>query len=70
MEILAEYKRNGLPKKNVLKAMINLNPFFLAKEIIRRKKAAQKDIEKCFKVAKDIGLKQTAGTMEFPIFEK
>lgn len=70
LEILAEYKRNGLPKKNVLKAMINFNPFFLAKEIIRRKKAAQKDIEKCFKVAKDIGLKQTAGTMEFPIFEK
>jgi hypothetical protein len=70
LEILAEYKRNGLPKKNVLKAMINFNPFFLAKEIIRRKKAAQKDIEKCFKVAKDIGLKQTAGTMKFPIFEK
>ena len=70
LEILAEYKRNGLPKKDVLKAMINFNPFFLAKEIIRRKKAAKKDIKKCFKVAKDIGLKQTAGTMEFPIFEK
>ena len=49
--------------------MLTFNPFFLAKEIIRRKKAAQKDIEKCIKVAKDIGLKQTSGTKEFPIFE-
>ena len=70
LEILAEYKRCGVPKADVLKAMLTLNPFFLAKEIIRRKQAAKKDIEKCVKVAKALGLKRTSGTKEFPIFNK
>lgn len=70
LEILAEYKRCGVSKADVLKAMLTFTPFFLLKELIRRKKAAKKDIEKCMKVAKDIGLKQTSGTKEFPIFEK
>ncbi|MBR6572633.1 MAG: glycosyltransferase [Clostridia bacterium] len=70
LEVLAEYKRCGAPKQAVLKAMLTFNPFFLAKEIIRRKQAAKKDIEKCLKVAKGLSLKQTAGTKEFPIFEK
>ncbi|MBQ4516013.1 MAG: glycosyltransferase [Clostridia bacterium] len=69
-EILAEYKRHGVSKADVLKAMLTFNPCFLAKEIIRRKKAAKKDITKCFKVANNIGLKQTAGTKEYPIFKK
>ena len=59
-----------MPKADVLKAMLTLNPFFLAKEIIRRKQAAKKDIEKCVKVAKALGLKRTSGTKEFPIFNK
>ena len=70
VEILAEYKRCGVSKSDVLKAMLKFNPFFLAKEIIRRKQTAQKDIEKCMKVALDLRLKQTSGTKEFPIFEK
>jgi len=70
VEILAEYKRCGVSKSDVLKAMLKFNPFFLAKEIIRRKQTAQKDIEKCIKVALDLRLKQTSGTKEFPIFEK
>ena len=69
-EILAEYKRCGISKSDVLKAMLSFNPFFLAKEIVRRKQTAKKDIEKCMKVALDLGLRQTAGTKEFPIFEK
>ena len=69
-EILAEYKRRGTSKSDILKAMLTFNPCFLAKEIIRRKKSAREDIEKCVKIAKNIGLKQTAGTKEFPIFEK
>ncbi len=69
-EILAEYKRCGVPKSEVLKAMLGFTPLFLAKEIIRRKQTARKDIEKCMRVAKNIGLRQTAGTKEFPIFEK
>lgn len=68
-EILAEYKRSGVSKTNVLKAMLKFNPFFVIKEIIRRKKTAKKDIEKCMKVADNIGLKHTSGTKTFPIFE-
>ena len=70
LEILAEYKRRGVSKKNVLKAMLKFNPFFLMKEIIRRKQTAKKDIEKCRKSANNLGLKQTSGTKEFPIFGK
>ena len=70
LEILAEYKRCGVPKSDILKVMLTCNPFFLIKEIIRRKKTAKKDIEKCMKIAKDIGLKQTAGTKAYPLFEK
>lgn len=69
LEILAEYKRCGVPKSDIFKAMTTLNLLFLAKEIIRRKKQAKKDIKKCMKIAKDIGLKQTSGTKNFPVFE-
>ena len=69
LEILAEYKRCGVSKMDVLKAMLKFNPLFLVKEIVRRKQASKKDIKKCNKVAKDLGLKQTSGTKEFPIFE-
>ena len=69
-EILAEYKRRGISKSDVVKAMLTFNPFFLAKEIIRRKSAAKKDIKNCMRVAKDRALRQTAGTKEYPIFEK
>ncbi len=70
LEILAEYKRCGVSKTDVVKAMLSFNPFFLVKEITRRKQTAKKDIAKCMKVASDLGLKQTSGTREFPIFEK
>ena len=70
LEVLAEYKRCGVSVTDVLRAMIKFNPFFLAKEIIRRKQSAKKDIKKCMKVAEDLGLRQTSGTKEFPIFEK
>ena len=68
-EVLAEYKRRGVPKASVLKAMLSFDPFFLAQEVVRRKKTARKDIKKCMAVAERIGLKQTAGTKEYPIFE-
>lgn len=69
-EILAEYKRCGVSKKDVVKAMLTFCPLFTVKEIIRRKSAAKKDIAKSLKVAKRLGLRQTAGNKEFPIFEK
>ncbi len=70
LEVLAEYKRCGVQKTDILKAMLGFNPLFLAREIIRRKQTAKKDIEKCMKIAKASGLRQTAGTKEYPIFEK
>lgn len=70
LEVLAEYKRYGVPKTDVLRAMLIFNPFFLIKEFIRRKKSAKNDIEKCIKIANSLCLKQTSGTKEFPIFEK
>lgn len=69
-EILAEYKRGTVAKNDVIKAMRMFNPCFVAKEIVRRKMTAKKDIAKCTKVANQLGLKQTSGTKEFPIFEK
>ena len=69
-EILAEYKRCGVRKADVLKVMLKFNPLFLIKEIIRRKQSAKKDIKKCIKVAESLGLIKTAGTKAFPIFEK
>lgn len=69
-EILAEYKRCAVSKTAVVKAMLTFNPVFLLKEVIRRKRTAKKDIAKCMMVAGDIGLSQTAGTKEYPIFGK
>ena len=70
LEILAEYKRFGIAKLEIIKAMLTFNPFFLIKEIRRRKMAARNDIDKCFKVANALGLKQTSGTSDFPVFGK
>lgn len=69
LEVLAEYKRHGVSKSDILKAMLTFNPCYLLKEIIRRKKTAKKDIEKCTEIALASGLKKTMGTKEFPIFE-
>ncbi len=69
-EILAEYKRCGIKKGEIIKAMLTFPKFFLVKEIIRRKKEAKKEIEKCMEVSKALGLRKTAGTKDFPIFEK
>lgn len=70
LEILAEYKRCGVSKVEIVKAMLTFDPLFVMKEIIRRKSAAKADIEKCRKVANARGISQTAGSKEFPIFEK
>lgn len=70
LEVLAEYKRHGIAKADILKAMLCFNPVFLAKELLRRKRAAKQDIEKCLKIARSLDLVQTAGTKEFPIFTR
>ena len=69
-EILAEYKRNGLPKAELVKAMLLFGAAFLAKELPARKKRAQSDGRRCIEAARSIGLEPVGGTLEFPVFSK
>jgi glycosyltransferase involved in cell wall biosynthesis len=70
LEMLAEYKRCGVSKAHILKAMLHFNPIFLAKDMLRRKKTAKHEIEKCIAVAKKLGIRPIGGTKTFPIFGK
>jgi len=70
LEILAEYKRQGISKPDIIKAMLRFNPLLLIKEMKRRKKDAKEDVAKCKNVAVSLGLKQIGGTDEFPIFAR
>lgn len=69
-EILAEYKRKGLSKSDLIKAMSVFGIPFLLKEIPNRKKRARKDGLSCIKSAEKVGLKYSGGTLEFPAFSK
>ncbi len=69
-EILAEYKRRGLKKSDLVKAMLSFGIPFLMKEIPDRKKRARRDGNKCIDAANKIGLMQSGGTLEFPTFSK
>lgn len=70
LEILSEYKRCGIEKSKLLKAVMCLNPIYALTEMIIRKFRAYSDGKKCIKAAREIGLKRTGGTMAFPIFSK
>jgi glycosyltransferase involved in cell wall biosynthesis len=69
-EILAEYKRKGLSKAKIVKAMLNFGVPFLMKEIPARKQRAVSDGCKCIDSAAHIGLQQSGGSPEFPIFSQ
>ena len=69
-EILAEYKRKGITKINLVKGMLLFGIPFLIKEIPDRKKRAREDGLKCIESAEKIGLKYSGGTLEFPTFSK
>jgi len=69
-EILAEYKRKGISKPDLIKGMLPFGIPFLIKEIIERKKRARADGIKCMKAAESIGLELSGGTPEFPFFKK
>ena len=69
-EILAEYKRRGISKTDLIKGMLSFGIPFLLKEIPNRKKRACNDGLKCIESANKIGLVQSGGTPEFPIFSK
>ena len=69
-EILAEYKRKGISKPQILKAMLAFGIPFLAKELPERKRRARYDGLKCIDSAAGIGYKQSGGSPEFPIFSQ
>ena len=69
-EILAEYKRKGISKISLVKAMLMFGIPYLVTEIPLRKKRARADGLKCIESAEKIGLKKTGGTLEFPTFSK
>jgi len=69
-EILAEYKRKGIPKAELLKAMLSFGVLFLIKELPERKKRARADGIRCINAAKSVGLEWSGGTLEFPTFKK
>ena len=69
-EILAEYKRKGISKVQILQAMLTFGIPFLAKEIPARKNRAVLDGRTCIESAAQIGLKQSGGSPEFPIFSQ
>ena len=69
-EILAEYKRKGMAKTDILKAMLSFGILFLVREVPDRKKRAREDGLRCIESAEKIGLKYSGGTLEFPTFSK
>jgi GT2 family glycosyltransferase len=69
-EILAEYKRKGVSKTGIARAMLTFPLPFLVKELPARKNRAVHDGIKCIDSAAKIGLKQSGGIPEFPIFSQ
>ena len=69
-EILAEYKRDGISKTDLIKCMLHFGIPFIIKELSSRSKRARIDGIKCIKAAESIGLEMSGGTIEFPSFNK
>ena len=69
-EILAEYKRKGIAKAKILKAVLAFDLPFLVSEIPARKRRARADGLKCIESAASIGYKQSGGSPECPIFSQ
>ena len=69
-EILAEYKRRGISKTQLVQAMLTFGAAFLIKELPNRKKRARADGQACIHAAASIGLVQSGGSPEFPVFSK
>lgn len=70
VEILAEYKRHGVSKGDILKGIAEVGVLFFIKEFFRRKKGALSEGALCIEAAEKFGLKKVSGTAEFPIFSK
>ena len=69
-EILAEHKRRGISKGDLITSMLMFGIPFLIKELPARKRRAREDGMRCIESAKKIGLKYSGGSLEFPTFSK
>jgi len=69
-EILAEYKRKGISKPKLIKAMLLFGIPYLTAEIPKRRKRAHEDGVRCIESAEKIGFKHSGGSPEFPTFSK
>ena len=69
-EVLAEYKRKGIGKIELLRTMMPFGMPFLLKEFKERKKRAYTDGLNCIESAKKVELEYSGGTVEFPTFSK
>jgi glycosyltransferase involved in cell wall biosynthesis len=67
-EILAEYKRSGLGKMDLIWGFTAFSPLFLLKELRERKKRAFTDGEKCIRSAATMGLLPLDGNPQCPSF--
>lgn len=70
LEILAEYRRNGISLGKILKAIPCFGSGFLIKELFARKRRARADGIKCIQAAEKIGFKYSGGNVVFPKFSK
>ena len=69
-EILAEYKRKGIGKFELIRTMMPFGIPFVLKEIMHRKKRAYADGLKCIASAKKVDLERSGGKFVFPGFLK
>ena len=69
-EMIAEYKRQGMSKSEIIKGMMCFKMSFLLPELFKRKQRARDDGRRCIKAAEKIGLKHIGNNIEFPSFSK
>lgn len=68
--ILAEYKRNGISKLQLISGLLSFPISFLIKEFSARGARARADGIRCIQSAENFGLVRTGGTDDFPTFSK
>ena len=68
-EILAEYNRKGISKKELFRGLLFFPLSFLARELRDRKLRSAKDSKRCIELGKKLGFSHIPGTEECPVFE-
>lgn len=68
-EILAEYNRLGISKKELLRGMMFFPASFLFREMRARKIRSAKDSKRCIELGRKLGFSPIAGTEDCPVFK-